>query len=175
MTGGGRSRAVVLRGDRVVLRPLTGEDIEAVAAIVHEPSVRQWWPVPDEGTLREELGDDDCLAWTIRVDDEIAGWIQACEEEWPGHRSAGIDIVLGAAHQDRGLGTDALRAVIGFLLRDRGHRRLTIDPAADNARAIRVYEKVGFRPIGIARAYERREDGTERDALLMDLLAGEEA
>ena len=46
-----------------------------------------------------------------------------------------------------------------------------IDPAADNAAAIRCYEKVGFRPVGIMRAYERGADGTLHDGLLMDLLA----
>ena len=55
----------------------------------------------------------------------------------------------------------------------RGHHRLTIDPAADNAKAIRSYERVGFRPVGIMRRYERGLDGTWHDGLLMDLLAGE--
>ena len=49
-----------------------------------------------------------------------------------------------------------------------------IDPSADNAAAIRCYEKVGFRPVGIMRAYERDHDGTGwHDGLLMDLLADE--
>ena len=48
-----------------------------------------------------------------------------------------------------------------------------IDPAADNAAAIRCYSKAGFRPVGIMRDYERGADGTWHDGLLMDLLAGE--
>ena len=50
---------------------------------------------------------------------------------------------------------------------------LVIDPAADNAAAIRSYTKVGFRPVGIMRRYERVTDGTWHDSLLMDLLADE--
>jgi hypothetical protein len=53
------------------------------------------------------------------------------------------------------------------------HHRLTIDPAADNAGAIRAYEKVGFRRVGIMRKYERGPDGIWRDGLLMDLLEEE--
>jgi hypothetical protein len=53
---------------------------------------------------------------------------------------------------------------------DRGHHRLTIDPAASNARAIAAYAKVGFRPVGIMRQYERGPDGTWHDGLLMELL-----
>jgi aminoglycoside 6'-N-acetyltransferase len=48
-----------------------------------------------------------------------------------------------------------------------------IDPAADNQAAIHCYSKVGFRPVGVMRNYERGMDGTWRDGLLMDLLAGE--
>ena len=53
------------------------------------------------------------------------------------------------------------------------YRRLVIDPAADNAAAIRCYRKVGFRPVGIMRQYERGPDGSWHDGLLMDLLAEE--
>jgi aminoglycoside 6'-N-acetyltransferase len=52
----------------------------------------------------------------------------------------------------------------------RGHHRITIDPAADNHGAIRCYQKVGFRMVGVMRQYERGNDGQFHDGLLMDLL-----
>lgn len=61
-------------------------------------------------------------------------------------------------------------------MQERGHHRLTIDPATANAAAIRSYSKVGFKPVGIMRAYERdHRTGAWRDGLLMDLLADEPA
>ena len=66
-----------------------------------------------------------------------------------------------------------VQSLARYLLEVRGHHRLTIDPAADNARAIRTYEKVGFKPVGVMRMYERGSDGTYHDGLLMDMLAGE--
>jgi aminoglycoside 6'-N-acetyltransferase len=63
--------------------------------------------------------------------------------------------------------------VARHLIRDLGHHRITIDPAADNEAAIRCYAKVGFRPVGVMRRYERGPDGTWHDGLLMDLLADE--
>ena len=48
-----------------------------------------------------------------------------------------------------------------------------IDPAADNVAAIRCYTKVGFRPVGVMRQYERGPDGTWHDGLLMEMLADE--
>jgi aminoglycoside 6'-N-acetyltransferase len=89
------------------------------------------------------------------------------------YRSAGMDIVLAPEFHDRGLGTDALRTMARHLFQDRGHHRLTIDPAAGNARAIATYAKVGFKPVGVMRKYERGPDGTWHDGLLMDMLQDE--
>jgi aminoglycoside 6'-N-acetyltransferase len=66
-----------------------------------------------------------------------------------------------------------LRTLTAFLLHERGHHRLTIDPAAHNARAIATYAKLGFKPVGRMRQYERGLDGTFHDGLLMDLLKDE--
>jgi aminoglycoside 6'-N-acetyltransferase len=52
----------------------------------------------------------------------------------------------------------------------RGHHRITIDPAVANRQVIRCYEKVGFRPVGVMRQYERGADGRFHYGLLMELL-----
>jgi aminoglycoside 6'-N-acetyltransferase len=64
--------------------------------------------------------------------------------------------------------------MIRHLVEVGGHHRLTIDPAADNRQAIRAYEKVGFRPVGRLRRYQRFPDGSWRDGLLMEWLAGDD-
>jgi aminoglycoside 6'-N-acetyltransferase len=71
------------------------------------------------------------------------------------------------------LGTDSVRTLARHIIVDHGHHRVVIDPAADNAAAIRCYSKVGFRPVGVMRRYERGPDGSWHDGLLMDLLADE--
>jgi aminoglycoside 6'-N-acetyltransferase len=73
----------------------------------------------------------------------------------------------------RGLGADAVRTLSRHLIDGLGHHRLVIDPAADNVAAIRCYAKAGFKPVGVMRRYERGDDGTWHDGLLMDLLADE--
>src|SRR6267142_1992495 len=99
-------------------------------------------------------GEPDWFVWAIEADDAFVGSVQASEENDPDYRHAGIDIFIAARFQGRGLGTDAVRTVARWLFEERGHHRLTIDPAAANARAIRTYEKVGFRPVGVMRRYE---------------------
>ena len=89
----------------------------------------------------------------------VAGCIQYSEETDPDYFSAAVDIFVGTAAQGRGVGPDAMRTLITWLLDVRGHHRLTVDPAAENARAIHVYERLGFRPVGVLRRYERVEDG----------------
>jgi aminoglycoside 6'-N-acetyltransferase len=84
-----------------------------------------------------------------------------------------MDIYVDPEVHGRGVGTDAIRTLSRHLIDDRGHHRLTIDPAAHNEAAIRCYTKAGFKPIGIGRQAERGPDGTWHDSLLMDLLADE--
>jgi aminoglycoside 6'-N-acetyltransferase len=66
-----------------------------------------------------------------------------------------------------------VRTMALYLIRDRGHHRLIIDPALHNEPAIRCYEKVGFRRVGVMREHWRDPDGVWRDGLLMDLLASD--
>jgi aminoglycoside 6'-N-acetyltransferase len=160
-----------LRGERVLLRPLVEDDLDGLIAILAEPAVARWWGPQAEQPDREELlGPEPRFA--IVVDGTLAGWL-ACEENSdPMYRSVGLDVFLTTARHGQGLGREALRLVIAHYL-ERGHHRFTIDPAADNERAIRAYAAVGFKPVGRMRDYELGADGTWHDGLLMDLLAAE--
>jgi aminoglycoside 6'-N-acetyltransferase len=169
-----------LHGDHVTLRPLTPADTDPIAAVLTAPEVARWWPGYDADRVRAEYtepdpdhDDEDALAFAIVVDDAVAGIIQCYEETDLEYRHAGIDIALGPSWHGRGLGPDAIRALARWLFDVRGHHRLIIDPAAANAAAIRSYGKVGFRPVGTMRQYERGADGTWHDGLLMDLLRDE--
>ncbi|GAA0416840.1 GNAT family protein [Streptomyces luteireticuli] len=156
--------AMELRGERVVLRPVADDDAAVLDRIVREPTVAAWWSPPDDYA--------DMLA--VVLDGEVIGAIQFAEEPDPEFRHAGIDVFLATAHQGKGLGTDAIRALARWLIGTRGHHRLTIDPAAANTAAIRSYAKVGFKPVGVMRAYSLDPlTGKWQDGLLMDLLADE--
>jgi aminoglycoside 6'-N-acetyltransferase len=162
-----------LRGPRVMLRPLGPEDVRRIAELGSAPEVARWWPGIDEAYVRDELlPDRESPSFAIVADGEVAGLIQFWEENDPEYRHAGMDLFLGVPWQGRGLGPEALWLLAGWLLSERGHHRLTIDPATANEPAIRAYRKLGFRPVGVLRQYERDGEGW-RDGLLMDLLADE--
>ncbi len=163
----------ILRGERVLLRPGRPEDADRLFQIRNEPGVLRWWGSVDiEKEIKEEFIDADD-AFVIEADGEVVGAIQYHEENEPMYRHAGMDIFLTTSRHGQGLGTEATRLLARYLFEERGHHRLTIDPAADNAAAIRAYEKVGFRRVGIMRKYERGPDGVWHDGLLMDMLEEE--
>lgn len=164
-----------LRGKRVVLRPAVDADAPALADILATPEVARWWPAFDLARVAAELtGRDEAVeVYAILVDERVVGAIQSDEESDPEFRHAGIDLFLDPAHHGYGVGPDAIRTLARFLISERGHHRLTIDPAATNERAIRAYAKVGFRPVGVLRRYHHYPDGTWQDGLLMELLAEE--
>lgn len=161
-----------IHGDRVLLRPIAETDRARVREILGTPEVARWWGEPDRETEGLFAVEEGFASYVIELDGVTVGVIQSSEELDPLYRHAGIDIGVHPDFHGRGLGTDALRTLARHLF-DQGHHRLTIDPAAANEAAIRVYTKVGFRPVGVLRDYERAPDGTWHDGLLMDLLKGE--
>ncbi len=168
---GDRADAVpgVLRGRLVTLRPASAADAADLLAILEQPEVAAWWR-RDEW---ERLAETDAVSFAIELGGVTVGCIQYHEETDPDYFSAAVDIFVSAAVHGCGVGPDAMRTLIAWLVDVRGHHRLTVDPAAANARAAHVYRKLGFRPVGTLRQYERVAGGSWRDALLMELLAGE--
>lgn len=155
-----------------MLQPGEEGDVRRLVAILNEPEVASRWGRFREGEVADQfIGHEG--AFVVTVDGEVVGAIQYGEEEDPMYRHAGIDVFLTASRHGQGLGTDAIRTLARYLFERRGHHRLSIDPAVGNEPAIRAYEAVGFRRVGVMRAYERGPDGTWHDGLLMDMLAGE--
>jgi RimJ/RimL family protein N-acetyltransferase len=85
-------------------------------------------------------------------------------------RSAWLGVMIGDTRlQGKGLGTDAVRAVCRHAFDDLGLHKVELDVLADNARAIRCYEKVGFKSEVLKRGAMFKE-GVFKDELRMGLL-----
>ncbi len=155
------------------LRPVRPDDDAALTRIFTDPEVARWWGDPSRAVRDAIEPDASESGFMIEAGSDVIGFIQSVEETDPMYLHAGIDIAIHSYWQGQGLGPDAIRTLARYLVGVRGHHRLTIDPAAHNTRAIKAYEKVGFRPVGIMRKYERGPSGAWHDSLLMDLLADE--
>lgn len=158
-----------IQTERLTLRPFVADDVLPLAKILAHPEVRQWWTSPiDAETLLDEFEGH----LTIVRDGDVIGILECWEEDDPHYLNVAFDISLAVDQHNEGLGPEALRAAIRHFIA-KGHHRFTIDPNAANQRAIDAYSKVGFKPVGIMRRYEKMLDGSWTDALLMDLLAEE--
>ena len=153
---------------RLRLRPLAPEDEAELLRIHAAPAVARWWDEPEEGFPHSD--DPESTRLVIEVDGRVAGMIQYAEELTPKYRHASIDLFLDPALHNQGHGSEAVRRVVRLLIDERGHHRITIDPAAANARAVRCYEAVGFRTVGVMETYQRLPDGSFLDGLLMELV-----
>lgn len=154
-------------GDVVVRTPLPADAAE-LRRIHLTPEVTRWW-----GPMADDFPDDarEEVYLTIVARGKVAGHIQFTEELEPDYKAAGIDLFVDPARHRQGIGSAAIRLVIEHLTRDRGHHRITIDPATENAPAIACYASVGFEPVGVTRAswYDHAREGWSDD-LLMQLV-----
>jgi aminoglycoside 6'-N-acetyltransferase len=158
-----------IAGERLVLEPVRQEHVQRLRQLRATPDVARWWdPAPKGWPLEPET---DLTQLALVVDGEVSGFVQFWEEPDPSGRHADVDIFLGPDAQGRGLGTEAMRTVVRHLIEDRGHHRVTLATSVDNERAVHVYEKVGFRRVGVMRkAALNHLTGEWEDELLMELV-----
>jgi aminoglycoside 6'-N-acetyltransferase len=161
-----------LTGSETILRPLGPGDADELRRIRQAPEVRRWWDVVEDDF---PLGDEpEATRWAIEVDGAVAGMVQFNEETEPKYRHASIDLFVDPALHGQGVGSEAVGQVVRHLIEERGHHRITIDPATGNVAAIRAYEKAGFEQVGVMRRSERDADGDGwHDSLLMELVVDE--
>jgi RimJ/RimL family protein N-acetyltransferase len=179
-----------LTGERVTLRPYTDADLPGLRAAMADLDVLKLTgsvhseaealaPVTPEqeqarlAWFKSRNDTDDRLDLAV-VDRATGGCVgEAVLNQWdPGNESANFRILIGPAGQNRGLGTEATRLIIGYAFEYLGLHRITLEVYAFNPRARRVYEKVGFQVEGVLRESLRYEDEWV-DATLMSILASE--
>lgn len=159
-----------ISGPTVTLRAVQPADVPVLRDLHAAPAVARWWGAPGEDW---PLGEQEpgLVLLTMWRSDTIVGFIQFWEETDPRYRHAAIDLFVAPDHHRQGIGREALTILIDHLVAERGHHRITIDPALDNAAAITCYTGVGFTPAGVLRAYELDPvTGDPHDALFMELI-----
>ena len=129
-----------------------------------EERLRSWYDSRNAQTNRLDLAvvdraTGDCVGEVV-----LNNWDER-------NRSCCFRIAL-AAGRDRGLGTEAVRLVVGYGFERLGLHRISLEVSAFNPRARRVYEKVGFIPEGVLRQVLLDGDGWT-DAIVMSILAPE--
>lgn len=104
-----------------------------------------------------------------------ADWPQDMEKMGlaPDERAYGIDIWIGEPTLwGQGLGTRAVRTMLRYLFEERGATTVALTTFSWNERAIRCYERAGFRKMRLLRGSEMHE-GALQDELVMQVSRGE--
>lgn len=149
--------------ERVTLRLMTVRDLPMLHEWLNRPHIVEWWGGEEERPTLEEvlehyrprvLAEQSVTLYIVMLGSEPIGFAQSyialgsgggwweCETD-PGVR--GIDQSLANAVQlNQGLGTKMVRALVELLFADPSVTKIQTDPAPDNLRAIRCYEKAGF-------------------------------
>ncbi len=173
-------RSPTLRGERVLLRPLGPRDTDDLWVDVQDPEGQRltgthyaftYEEITAYCASRADRTDRITLAVTDPSDGSYKGEIVLMDHDEP-NRSASLRIGLAPSARGQGLGAEALRLVLAHAFGPLGLHRVSLEVYAFNARAIHVYEKVGFRHEGRMRD-ALWWNGAPHDALLMAALAPE--
>ncbi|MHC3815774.1 MULTISPECIES: GNAT family N-acetyltransferase [unclassified Streptomyces] len=140
---------VVLDGVLTRLVPTAEGDVDLLAQWFASPEfVEHWGGVP---ISRAEVAEKYVGRRRPRVESFLVlaeGAPVGYAQYWrAGVADGGIDMVLEPEARGRGLGPDAARVLLAHLGGDLGWRRVTVDPARGNLRAVRAWEKAGFRQV----------------------------
>lgn len=138
-------------------RPVTEKDLPMIAGWLAEPHVAEWWDDPEKeiAEIREHIDSISVEPLIIELDGRPIGYLQSYDPHLEdGHPygdqpfgTLGIDVSIGRPELvGRGHGSAIVRQFAEQLLEE-GAPRVIIDPDPANARAIRAYEKAGFRAI----------------------------
>ena len=150
-------------------RPMTSADLPLIQRWLALPHVREWWGDPSKqfalvsGDL-EEPAMDQFIVSAAGADFaylqcyDLTAWNSGFGEHPKGTR--GIDLFIGEPGMiERGHGSALIRCFADDRLAT-GAPRIVTDPDPANARAVRAYEKAGFRKV-------RMVDTPDGPALLM--------
>ncbi|MGQ0609717.1 MAG: GNAT family N-acetyltransferase [Paracoccaceae bacterium] len=158
--------------------PVTAGDLPMLAGWLDRPHWREWWgdPAQELGYIRDMIeGRDDTRPFVFSARGVPLGYIQVWRIAsnriepwlteapwlaWLPDEALGVDLSLADPGMlSRGVGSAVLAAFVASL-RAEGAREIVIDPDPANLRAVRAYEKAGFREIEAFR-------GRTGDCLLM--------
>ncbi len=170
-------------GKKVRLRPIERDDLPRFVEWFGDPEVRRHLAIYLPFSLAQEERWFENLQGRLERQEDVVLAIETADGVHIGNlglhainwkdRSAELGIAIGEkAYWNQGYGTDAIRTLLGLAFRELNLHRVLLRVDADNARAIRCYEKAGFQREGTSREAVFSE-GSYRDQYVMSILESE--
>lgn len=168
------------RGEKVELGPIQREYLPQYVDWLNDwevnrfltPGVPLLFNLDDETDWFEQRRKDkNSMVFAIRAlpEKQLIGNCGLHDMDWK-NRCAMFGIFIGDKNYwNKGYGTDATRTLLGFAFEQLGLNRVELEVYAFNPRAVRAYEKAGFRRDGVRRQALYR-DGKFHDIYFMGIL-----
>lgn len=172
-----------ITGERVALREFRQEDISAIRSWVTDIETTrmlggaylrpQTWEQSER--YLSSLLEGDAGGWNFVIaDKQSLRYLGQCSLMMVDNtaRHAELAAVMCPACQGQGLGQEGIRLMLAFAFDQMNLNRVYLKVRADNARAVRCYEKCSFQHEGTLRSHVFA-DGEYKDVLLMGVLRSE--
>jgi RimJ/RimL family protein N-acetyltransferase len=150
----------MIRGDNIVLTSVHARDLPVLLRWINDREQvlfsASYRPISDGQHARwfetlQQRSDVVMFAIRRRSQGPAVGSCQLHSID-PVHRSAELQIRIGnVGARGHGHGTEAVKLLVRFAFRDLNLHRVFVRVLATNQRALRVYEKAGFRREGLLR------------------------
>jgi aminoglycoside 6'-N-acetyltransferase len=168
--------------DGLEIRILSEADAPLLVKWLSNPQVLQYYEGRDNPHTLELVykhffeGQDEEIRCIVNYDGKDIGYIQfyqLSDEEYELYGYSTDEIVFGmdqfigeTDYWNQGIGTRLVKSVCEYLV-TLGADRIVMDPQAWNHRALRVYEKCGFRKVRVLPEHEWHE-GKKNDCWLIE-------
>lgn len=172
-----------IRTERLLLRPFRADDAQAMYDNwAHDERVTRFltWTPHESPAVTRQLLENWCAAyaylntynWAIELDGKVIGGISVVRIS-ESSEYAELGYCLGYEYWNRGIMTEAAKAVMDFLFAEVGVNRIEIAHAAQNPGSGKVAQKCGLTLEGIKREYFKTHDGTFLDIVDYGILRRE--
>lgn len=171
----------VLIGKRVYLRPLAKEDLVHLRKWSQDAEIRaligEAAPMSraDSESFLRKVYDDSSREWfvvVIRKSDQVIGEAGLLRMD-PAWRATDVSVIIGQKEEwGKGYGTETIHLLLDYAFRHLNFHRVAIGVVGFNERAIRFWERVGFRKEGVHRD-EYYYDGKYYSFVMMSILEDE--
>ncbi|ABR31666.1 acetyltransferase [Thermosipho melanesiensis] len=173
----------MIEGKFVRLREYKREDLEKARAFINNFEIKKnlilGIPFPlrveDEIKWYEEINPHSEKSYSFAIElKEIEEYIGGCgifNINWK-NSFCEVGIFLGPEYLSKGYGAEAMKLLVNFIFTEMNLNKVRLSVFSFNKRAIRSYEKVGFKKEGVLRE-EIYRDGKYWDVIVMGILKRE--
>ncbi|AYA75673.1 GNAT family N-acetyltransferase [Bacillus sp. Y1] len=165
-----------IKNGKLTIRPLGKEDVDHLSKWLSNPTVLEYYEGRDQPFSVEKvmqtffLEEEGLSRYIFLFEEKPIGYIQTYTVEDEKVKTFGMDQFIGETdYWNKGIGTILIHTMVNYLVNSMSAERIIMDPHTSNKRALRCYEKCGFRKVKLLSKHELHE-GEFRDCWLIELI-----